>query len=172
MIHSGTVISVRTIDNIDVDAAQAGATFSASIDQPIVDGDRVVVSKGSEATLRALKVEQSGKMKGKDLIQLELTSIVVKGKRYQVATSFQEIAGKSEGKSTRRKILGGAGAGAVVGAIAGGGKGAAIGAAIGGSAGTAISASGEQHLKVPSETRLEFRLDNDLTIQEQVARAE
>ena len=166
VIPTGTMVDVRTIDNIDVDAAQAGATFSASIDQPLVVGDRVVVPKGAGATLRALKVEQSGKMKGKDLIQLELTSIVVKGKPHQVATSFHEIAAaKSEGKNTRRKVIGGAGAGAVIGGIAGGGKGAAIGAAIGGGTGAVLSASGDQHLKVPSETRLEFRLESDLTIQ-------
>ena len=61
-------------------------------------------------------------------------------------------------------MLGGAGLGAIIGGIAGGGTGAAIGAAVGGTGGAVISASGEQHLKVPAETRLEFKLESDVKI--------
>lgn len=93
------------------------------------------------------------------MIQLKLNSVVVDGARYQMATSFQQIAGGSEGKSTGKKLIGGAGLRAIVG-----GKGAAIGAAVGGVSGAVISAAGEQHLKVPAETRLEFKLESDLKI--------
>jgi len=161
-IPSGTAIRVRTLDPIDVDVTQAGATFKASIDDPISVGGSVVVPRGAEATLQASKVKQSGKMKGSDLIELKVNQIVIKGVPRQVTTSFQQVSGKSEGKSTTKKVVGGAGLGAIIGGIAGGGKGAAIGAAVGGVGGTAIAASGEQHLKVPPETRLEFRLESAL----------
>lgn len=67
-------------------------------------------------------------------------------------------------KKTARKTIGRAGLGAIIGGIAGGGKGAAIGAAAGWAGGAIISASGQQHLKIPSETRLEFTLQADLKI--------
>jgi hypothetical protein len=48
--------------------------------------------------------------------------------------------------------------GAIVGGIAGGGEGAAIGAAVGGITGAAVASGGEEHLKLPAETRLQFQL--------------
>ena len=164
VIPVGTLLRVRTLDPIDVDATKAGAKFKASLDDPIMVGGNVVAPRGAEVTLQAAKVQQSGKMKGSDLIQLKLESVVIKGSRYPVVTTFHEVKGGSEGKSTAKKTIGGAGLGAIVGGIAGGGKGAAIGAAVGGVGGAAISASGEQHLKVPSETRLEFRLESAVKI--------
>ncbi len=163
-IPAGTSIRVRTIDKIDVDSAQAGAKFSASIDDPIMIGGKVVVPRGADATLQAVKVQQSGKMKGSDLIQLKLNSVMVNGVKYPVVTTFQQISGGSEGKSTAKKVVGGGGLGAIIGGIAGGGKGAAIGAAVGLAGGAAVSAAGEQHLKVPAETRLEFKLESDVKI--------
>jgi hypothetical protein len=53
----------------------------------------------------------------------------------------------------------------VVGGIAGGGSGAAIGALVGGAAGTAVAASGEEHLRLPAETRLQFTLSSAIRVE-------
>ena len=90
-----------------------------------------------------------------------MQSISVGGRSYQVVTSLAEAKSSGEGNKTARKIIGGAGLGAIIGGIAGGGKGAAIGAAAGGAGGTAIAASGQPHLKIPPETRLEFQFQSD-----------
>src|SRR5262245_18682262 len=164
LIPTGTVLRVRTIDNIDVDASAAGAKYRASLDDPIMVGGAVVIPRGADATLQAVKVQQSGKMKGSDLIQLKVVNVVVKGATYPVVTSVAESKGKGEGKATTRKTLGGAGLGALIGGIAGGGKGALIGTAAGAAGGLIISASGEQHLKIKPETRLEFTLQSDVKI--------
>jgi hypothetical protein len=164
MIPSGTVLRVRTIDKIDVDSSQAGAKYRASLDDPIMVGGAVVIPRGADATLQAVKVQQSGKFKGSDLIQLKVVNVAVKGTAYPVVTSVAESKGKGEGKATAKKTLGGAGLGALIGGIAGGGKGALIGTAAGAAGGLIISASGEQHLKIPSETRLEFTLQSDVKI--------
>ncbi len=163
-IPPGTMIRVRTIDAIDVDTSRAGMKFRASIDDPIMVGGSIVVPRGAAVTLQAAKVQQSGRMKGSDLIQLKINDIAINGKPYQVATTFQEVKGGSEGKSTARKGIGGAGLGAIIGGIAGGGRGAAIGAAAGAATGLAVAASGQQHLKVPSESRLEFRLESAVAV--------
>jgi hypothetical protein len=115
--------------------------------------------------LQAVKVEQSGKAKGSDKISLKMNSLGFGGRVYQVATTYVEQKGKGEGKKTARKVGGGAGLGAIVGGIAGGGSGAAIGAAVGAGAGAIVSASGEEHLKVPAETRLQFQLSSGVNIQ-------
>jgi len=114
--------------------------------------------------LQAVKVEQSGKMKGSDKITLKLNAVSFGGMVHQVATTYIETKGKGEGKKTGRKVAGGAGLGAIVGGIAGGGSGAAIGAAVGGATGAAVSAGGEEHLKLPAETRLQFQLSAAVNI--------
>jgi hypothetical protein len=165
IISTGTLLRVRTIDPIDVDTSKAGAKFQASLDDPVMVGGAVEIPRGADVVLQAVKVQQSGRMKGSDLIQLKVNSIKVHGTSYPVVSSVAESKGGSEGKSTAKKTLGGAGLGAIIGGIAGGGKGAAIGAAAGGAGGAILSASGQQHLKIPAETRLEFTLQANLKVQ-------
>ena len=165
VIPAGSYFRVRTIDLIDVDSSRAGMTFRGSLDDPIMSGGGVVVPRGADVVLLAAKVEQGGTMKGSDLIQLKVNSIAVGGRPLPVVTSLAETKSAGEGKKTTRKIVGGAGLGAMIGGIAGGGKGAAIGALAGGATGTVVAASGEPHLKIPAETRLQFQLLSDLRVQ-------
>jgi len=157
-LPAGLTVSVRLIDGIDVDKTAAGEMFRASLDDPIIINGTVIVPRGAPAMLEAAKVEQSGKMSGSDKITLKLNTITIKNREYQVVASYAEQKGSGEGKKTAKKIVGGAGLGALIGGIAGGGKGAGIGALSGAALGTVVSASGEEHLKVPSETRLQFEL--------------
>jgi hypothetical protein len=164
LLPAGTLLRVRTIDSIDVDSSHSGAKFRGSLDDPIMLNGDVVVPRGSDVELVAAKVQQGGRMKGSDLIQLKVDSIAVHGRAIAVVTSLSETKTSGEGKKTSRKILGGAGLGAIIGGIAGGGSGAAIGALAGGAGGTILSAAGQPHLKVPAETRLQFQLLSDVRI--------
>ena len=164
-VPAGTMISVRLTQPIDVDASKAGMTFKARVDDPVMLEGRVVIPREAAATLQAVVVEQSGKMKGSDRIALKMNNVGFGGRVYEVATTQVETKGSGEGKKTARKIGGGVGLGALVGGIAGGGEGAAIGAAIGGATGTAMAASGEEHLKIPAETRLQFQLSAAVRVQ-------
>jgi hypothetical protein len=163
-VPAGTGINVRLTQGIDVDVSQAGQTFKAIVDDPVMIGGSTVIPRGASAIVQAVQVQQSGKMKGSDKISLKLNSIAFGGRVYEVATAYVETKGKGEGKKTGRKIGGGAGLGAIVGGIAGGGEGAAIGAAVGGVTGAAVAAGGEEHLKIPAETRLQFQLSAAVNI--------
>jgi hypothetical protein len=144
-VPAGTPLNVRLTQGIDVDASQAGQTFKAIVDDPVLMNGSIVIPRGATATVQAAKVEQSGKMKGSDKITLKLNSIAFGGTAYPVVTEYVETKGKGEGKKTARKV-------------GGGGQGAAIGAAVGGATGAIMSASGEEHLQLPAETRLQFKL--------------
>jgi hypothetical protein len=163
-VPAGTTLNVRLTQSIDVDASQAGMTFKAIVDDPVMIAGSIVIPRGASAVLQAVQVQQSGKMKGSDKISLKVNSIGFGGRVYEVATSYVETKGKGEGRRTTRKVGGGAGLGAIVGGIAGGGEGAAIGAAIGGVTGAAVASGGEEHLKLPAETRLQFQLSAAVNI--------
>ena len=162
-LPAGTVLHVRIIDAINVDLSNPGQTYLASIDDPIMMGGNVVIPRGADVTLQAAAVKQAGRFKGSDEISLKINSITLNGKRFDVVTDPVTQKGGSEGKKTARRTIGVAGLGAAIGGIAGGGSGAAIGAAAGAGAGLAASAGG-QTLKIPSETRLQFRLSSAVNI--------
>jgi hypothetical protein len=157
-VPAGTTFNVRLTQGIDVDASAAGQVFKAVVDDPVMIAGNIVVPRGAAANLQAVAVQQSGKMKGSDKISLKMHSFSFGGLVYEVTTNYVEAKGKGEGKKTAGKIGGGAGLGAIIGGIAGGGSGAAIGAAVGAAGGAAVASGGEEHLKLPAETRLSFQL--------------
>ncbi len=164
-VPAGTLIAVRMIDGVDSDENKAGDTFRASLDEDLTVNAAVVALKGADITGQLTEVKEAGKLTGKSELKLDLTDILINGRTYPLVTGEYEVAGKSRGKDTAVKVGAGAAIGAVVGAIAGGGKGAAIGAGVGAGAGTAIQVltKGEQ-VRVPSETLLEFTLEQDLVV--------
>jgi hypothetical protein len=164
-LPKGTALNVLLSEAIDVDAAQAGHTFKALLDDPVMVDGKVIVPRGAAVVLQAAKVQQSGTMKGADKITLKANSLSFGGRKYEIVTTYVEQAGAGEGKKTARKTAGGAGLGAIVGGIAGGGKGAAIGAAVGAGTGAVMASTGSEHLKLPAETRLQFNLDAAVTVQ-------
>jgi len=164
-VPSGAIITVRTIDSIDSSVNTTGQVFKASLDAPIVVDDHVIVPKGADAYMKLENAKSAGKFAGKSELALGLQSVVFQGKTYTVATSDVKQSGASRGKDSAVKIGGGAALGALIGGIAGGGKGAAIGAAVGGGAGTGVQVftKGKQ-VKIPSETRLDFTLEQPFDI--------
>lgn len=87
---------------------------------------------------------------------------MLNGTAYPVLSSDYKVSGKSNGGRSAKRILGGTGLGAAFGAIAGN---AGMGAAISAVAGTtaAVVQRGEK-VSVPSETLLEFRLQQPATL--------
>lgn len=162
---AGTVVTVRMIDSVDSDVTHAGERFRASLDDPLQVGEKVIAPRGTDVTVQVVRVEQSGKLTGRDEVALDLYDITINGKKYSITSSYAEVASASRGARTGKVVGGTAALGAIIGAIAGGGKGAAIGAATGAGAGVAVeSMTKGQRVKIPSETRLDFTLKQPLVI--------
>ena len=164
-VPAGTRILIRTVDPIDSSKQKAGYRFTTTLEINLQADNVVVAPRGSTVYGRLAQASSAGRMSGSSELILELTDIVIDGTAYPLLTSTYEIKGKGEGGNTAKKVIGGAGLGALIGGIAGGGKGAGIGAAAGAAGGTAIAASkkGEQ-LQIPSESLLEFRLEQPVTL--------
>lgn len=158
-VPAGTRILIRTIDPVDSSKQKAGHKFTASLETNLQAEDVVVAPRGTTVYGHLAAASSAGKFKGSSSLTLELTDIVINGTAYPLLTTAYEVKGQGEGKNTAKKVVGGAGLGALIGGIAGGGKGAGIGALVGVAGGTAIAASKKgQQLSIPSESLLEFRL--------------
>src|SRR5271165_6957726 len=164
-IPVGTVISVRTLDVIDSTEKQAGDPFQASLAEPLVVDGKVIVAKDADVYGRLIEAKHSGTFTGRSQLRLELTGIVVNGQTVRLVTEEYDMTGKSRGASTAKRTITGAAVGSIIGAAAGGGEGAAIGAGVGAAAGAGSETitKGDQ-VRVPSETLLDFTLQQDLSV--------
>jgi hypothetical protein len=164
-VPAGTRILIRTVDAIDSSKQKTGFRFTATLETNLQAEDTVVAPRGTTVYGRLAQASSAGRMSGSSELTLELTDIVINGAPYPLLTSTYEVKGKGEGGNTAKKVIGGAGLGALIGGIAGGGKGAGIGAAAGAAGGTAIAASKKgQQLQIPSESLLEFRLEQPVAL--------
>jgi hypothetical protein len=164
VLAAGTEVAVRTNERIDARNVVEGQTFSAQIEENVRDSDgSTAIPQGSDARLVVRRLEDNGDL------TLDVQSIEVEGRRYQVSTADQELNNQRQGIGGNRRtgefVGGGAVLGAIIGAIAGGGKGAAIGAGAGAGAGalTQIVTRGKE-VHVPAESVIRFRLDRPLRL--------
>lgn len=167
-VPAGAALTVRMIDGIDSSVNHTGEIFHASLDTPILVDNNVIVPRGADVYIRLTGASQSGTMKGKSELHLELVKMDFQGRSYSLVSSTYSLSGKPRGQDTAKKVGGGAVLGTLIGAIAGGGKGAAIGAAVGAAGGGIYQSSTKpQQLKVPAETKLDFKLEQpvDITVQ-------
>ncbi|HKN74380.1 MAG TPA: hypothetical protein VJW94_04315 [Candidatus Acidoferrum sp.] len=158
-IPAGQALLVRMIDGVDSSKNKVGDVFHASLETDLYINNTLLARKGTDVYGRLANVQEAGKLSGSAELQLELMRIVIDGRDYPLVSSDYSLKGQSRGSDTAKKVGGGAIFGAIIGAIAGGGKGAAIGAGAGSAAGAGVQVftKGEK-VKVPSETLLEFRL--------------
>ena len=164
-LPAGQPLLVRMIDTVDSSKNHAGDIFHASLETDLNVNGILVARKGSDVYGRLASADQGGKFSGKSELQLELTRLMIDGRDYSLVSSDYNLQGKSRGSDSAKKVGGGAIVGAIIGGIAGGGKGAAIGAAAGGGAGAGVQVLTKgQQVKVPSETLLEFRLQQPATV--------
>lgn len=164
-IPAGQSILVRMIDAVDSSKNHVGDIFHASLETDLTVNNMLVARKGADVYGRLAEAKEAGHIAGSSELQLELTRMVIDGHDYPLVSSDYTLQGKGRGSNTAKKVGGGAVAGAIIGAIAGGGKGAAIGAGVGSAAGAGVQVlTRGQQVKVPSETLLEFRLQQPATV--------
>ncbi len=164
-VPTGTEVSVRMIDSVNSETSRTGETFRASLDEAVVVDGRSVIPRGADVLMKLVSDQQSGKIQGRTVLTLALSTITVDGIPMDINSTDVQTASGSRGARSAKVIGGTAVLGAVIGAIAGGGKGAAIGAGSGAAVGTGAEVlTGGQKVKIPSETRLVFRLQAPLQL--------
>ena len=166
VVKAGTNIRVSIDQEVSSKDANEGAQVEASVAAPVAVDGNVVIPEGSKVTAEVTNAKSAGRFKGNAELGLTLTSVVIGGQKHTVHTSTYNEASKGRGKRTAETTAIGAGAGALIGALAGRGKGAAIGAGAGGGAGLAGGAlTGNRDISIAAETKLDFKLTQPLEIQ-------
>ena len=154
-----TAIHVTLDQGLASDQSRPGDHFEATVSEPIVIDEHTVIPQGARATGLVVDAHPSGRLMGRARLQLALESIDVDGKSYQLRTATSRRIGGNHKKRNWGWIAGGAGGGALIGALAGGGKGALIGGPVGAGAGTAVAfITGKKDIHLGAETPVTFRL--------------
>jgi hypothetical protein len=162
-------IAVYTTTTLSTKTNQSGERFTATLAEPIVDGDWIVAKDGARVEGVIVDSDPGARVKGVASIAVTLESLTLAdGRTVNLDASRYTRQAKTTKKKDAAKIGIATGIGAAVGAIAGGGKGAAIGAGVGGGAGTgAVLATRGDPAVIPAETRVKFTLKSPLTITEE-----
>jgi hypothetical protein len=169
-LRAGTLLPVRLGESLSSEHNQAGDTFTATLDAPLLVDEFVIAERGARVEGRVVEAQKPSHMKGQSALALELTTLNTSDGQHvgiqtdpfrkQVATSTDQDVGI---------VAAAAGVGAVIGAMAGGGKGAGIGAVAGGAAGAGgVMVTRPKAVALPSETKISFRLRETITITEQM----
>jgi hypothetical protein len=165
VLPPGTRVRVRLAQTIDTKRDRAGDRFSATLDEPLVVGNRVAVPRGTPFEGHVVTSAESGRFKGRASLALRLDSFTLRGVTYDVNTNRPARVSKGHKKRNWLWIGGGSGGGAAIGAIAGGGAGALIGAGAGAAAGTVGAAfTGKRHVTLPVESPVTFALQAPVAV--------
>jgi hypothetical protein len=161
-VPAGTVVFVRMADGLDTSTAYTGQLFTATLSTNLAANGSVVAFAGTTVYGQVVEANSAGRAAGKSQLKLQLTQIVIHGNAIPIMTDVFDSEGKSSGRRSMRRLFGGAGLGAAIGAIAGN---AGMGAAIGALSGAVASGvqKGDQ-VQIPSETQLDFTLQQPVLL--------
>lgn len=164
-LSKGTPIYVRLQQPISSSTAEAGQSFTAVLDEPLMANGRLLAPEGTQVSGRVVAARKSGHLHNAGYVRVTLASLTINGKEVPIQTSSLFVEGGSFKNRNLAYIGGGAGGGALIGGLAGGGKGAALGSLIGtGGGATAAYATGGKEVGFAPERRMGFRLIEPLDI--------
>ena len=165
VVPSGTAITVRLQNAVSSATSRAGDQFEATLDEPLTVDGRTLAPEGAKVVGHVVAARRSGRLMHPGYLRIALSSLTVDGKSIPVQSSSVMVAGGSHKRRNLAWIGGGAGGGALIGAIASGGSGALIGSAIGAAGGTTTAfVTGKKDVGFGAERRLTFRLTHPVTI--------
>jgi len=166
MVPAGTEIQVKLDQSIATNRATSGDPFQASVAAPVMIDGKEAIPKNALVKGQIVSVRESGRLAGVARMRLELRTVEVNGTEYELHTSNFARRGGDHKKRNWAFIGGGAGGGALLGALAAGGKGALIGGPIGAGAGIAAATlTGKKDFVLPAETLLTFQLVDPVSVQ-------
>jgi hypothetical protein len=167
VLPAGTLIPIRFETTVSSATSRREDKVIAAVRQDVRSFGRVVIPAGSEVKGHVVSVRRSGKVSGRAYLAVSFDQVEIHGRVHRIVTPrIARLAPKAARKDAA-VIGGGAGAGALIGAIADGKEGAAKGALIGGAAGTgAVLSTRGPEVSFASGARYRLRLAEPLRLDE------
>jgi hypothetical protein len=136
-VLAGTIIKAALDTTLTSHESHAGDKFTLKVTEPVVVAGFTVIPAGATVQGEVVEAKGSGRISGRGEITLAFKSVTdLNGTAQPIEAETFYGQAKGAGKRDAEMIVGGTGAGAIVGGIVGGKKGAVVGGLIGGAAGT------------------------------------
>lgn len=165
-VPAGTVLTLALDNGLSSDAALEGDAFTATVVEPILSENRVVIPAGSRIEGKVTEAVAAKRGAGNGRLSLGFNTLrLPSGYRTGIVGSFQEVTESKKGRNAG--IIGGSAAGgALLGRILGKNtKGAVIGTIIGGGIGTAVVMGKEgMQASLAPDTPFEIRLEQSVQV--------
>jgi len=163
-VPSGTAVSVSVNTQISSETAQVGDSWTGVVKDAVMVDGRQVIPAGATVTGTVTQVTAAAKGSRASL-DLAMSSINVEGHSYDGHGGTEAIVAGSARARNIGAVVGGAGAGALIGKAVGGGKGALIGGLLGGAAaGGAVAKSKGYQVVIKDGTTLTFTTSENVSI--------
>jgi len=162
IVPEGATLSLVLETSISSETSRSGDRVVARLVEDVRAGEKVVVPSGAEVRGRVTAAVPSGRVKTRARLAFAFDTLVLDGEEHAIDTRAIDISAGDTHNKDAATIGIGAGAGAIVGAIANGGKGAAIGTLIGGAAGTGVVlVKTGKEVELGAGSRVTVRLTNE-----------
>jgi hypothetical protein len=153
-LPAGSVIPVRMESSVSSARSDPEDRVRAIVRENVRSNGRVVIPAGSEIRGHVLSAKRSGRVKGRAQLAVRFNEVNINGRWHRIGTQRISLVAPDSHKRDGVMVGGGAGAGAIIGAIVDGKEGAAKGALLGAGTGTgAVLATRGKEVGMPTGSR-------------------
>jgi hypothetical protein len=166
-LPAGMKIHVQMDNEINSEVSGVNDTFTTKIDEPVKVRGVIVLPVGTIIEGRVTKVERAsyGGKNGKLSVKFETLRLETGEKREIEGVLVNELNVESSQKFNIFSVVGGAGLGALIGAVAKKESGALIGAGIGAGIGTGVALARKgKNVRIKTNEEFDIQLTKEVTL--------
>lgn len=152
---AGTILKVRIDDALSTAKNSVGDPFTGTLVEPVVMNGEEVLPARTRFKGHVTTSVRSSRLRGRAAFGITLDCYELRGSQHPVMASLDAQTSDAHRKQNIELIGGGAGLGALIGAVAGGGKGATTGT---GEGTAGANANGKRGVVIAADTVFSFVL--------------